>query len=180
MTTTEQMQQQVQGQPMRQIRIEKVTVNMGVGQAGDELKKAATILQKITNMKPVECLCKVKQPTWGIREGLPIGVKVTLRGQGAEEFLKKAFYAKENHLKESNFDLQGNFGFGIKEYIELPGTKYDPTVGIRGFDVLVTLSRPGYRIKRRKLLKRSVPKTHALKKEEAIEFIRKKFGVEVA
>ncbi|MCX8158565.1 MAG: 50S ribosomal protein L5 [Candidatus Diapherotrites archaeon] len=164
---------------MREIRIQKVTVNMGVGESGEALDRAAVIMQQITGRKPIKTKCKVKQPTWGIREGLEIGLKVTLRKKAAEEFLKRALIAKQNILNKKNFDKFGNFGFGIKEHIELPGIKYDPKLGIRGFDVLVTLERPGYRIKNRKIKKAKIGKNQKITKEEAIEFMKKKFGVEI-
>ncbi|HZX34767.1 MAG TPA: 50S ribosomal protein L5 [archaeon] len=165
--------------PMRNIRIEKVTVNMGVGQTGDELKKASAILQTVTGAKPVLTKCKVKQPAWGLRLGLTIGAKVTLRGEKAEKFLREAFTAKGNKLKGKSFDRRGNFGFGIKEHIDLPKIKYDPVLGIRGMDVLVTLERPGYRVKKRKLEKVSPAKSHIIRSDEAIDFVKQRFGVEV-
>lgn len=164
---------------MRTIRIEKVTVNMGVGQTGEELRRAGDILKKITGMNPVQTQCKVKIPTWGIREGLPIGVKVTLRKTGAETFLKTALQAKENILLKRNFDKNGNFGFGIKEYIDLPGIKYDPKMGIRGFDVLVTLERPGFRVKRRAMRPANIGEAHKISKDEAQAFVSKKFGTNI-
>lgn len=164
---------------MKLVRVEKATVNMGVGQAGDELKKAQQILEKITGMKSIQTLCKVKQPLWDIRPGLPIGCKVTLRGKNAIDFLKTALSAKGNVLNSKNFDRVGNFGFGIKEYIDLPGTKYDPKLGIRGFDVLVSLERRGYRVKRRKIRSASIGKKHVISKIEAIDFVKATFGVEV-
>lgn len=164
---------------MRTIRIEKVTVNMGVGQTGEELRRAGDILKKITGMNPVQTQCKVKIPTWGIREGLPIGVKVTLRKIGAETFLKTALQAKENTLLKRNFDKNGNFGFGIKEYIDLPGIKYDPKMGIRGFDVLVTLERPGFRVKRRAMRPANIGEAHKISKDEAQAFVSKKFGTNI-
>ncbi len=163
---------------MQKTRIEKVTVNMGVGQAGEELKKAVEILKMITGSKPAETKCKIKQPTWGIRENLPIGAKATLRGKKAREFLEKAFTAKEKRIKADSFDQRGNFGFGVKEYIEMPGAKYDPKVGIRGFDVLVTLEKPGYRVKKRRNRKK-LGKKHVVTKQEAQEFIQMEFGVEL-
>ena len=169
----------MQENKMQQIRVEKVTLNIGVGQAGEELKKAEEILRRITNSKPVQTICKVKQPTWGIREGLPIGAKVTLRGAKAMEFLKNALNAKDRQLKASSFDSLGNFGFGVKEYIDLSGVKYDPKLGMKVFDVLVTLEKPGYRVKKRKKQKRKIPKKHLIRKEEAIEFLKQAFGVEV-
>jgi large subunit ribosomal protein L5 len=165
--------------PMKEIRIASVTVNMGVGQAGDELKRAQTIMEKVTGTKSVQTKCKVKQPNWGLRPGLPIGCKTTLRKKAAEAFLKTALGAKGNAINERSFDNQGNFGFGIHEYIDMPGIKYDPKLGIRGFDVLVSLERRGYRIKRRKLYKASVAKKHIISKQDAIDFLQKKFNVEI-
>ncbi len=164
---------------MKQVRVEKVTINMGVGQAGDELKKAEEILKRLTDRKPVQTVSVSKIPTWGLREGLPIGVKVTLRGKPAIQFLEKAFHAKDKKLKASSIDKWGNFGFGIKEYIDLPGAKYDPKLGIKGFDVLVTLEKPGYRVKRRKLKQSKVGKKHIISKEETTAFVQQQFGVEV-
>jgi len=164
---------------MNEALIDKVTVNMGVGQPGEELEKAIEILQLITGAKPVKTKAKIKQPGWGIREGLTIGAKVTLRKEKAKDFLKRALEAKEKKLNEKNFDRSGNFGFGIREYIDLPGIKYDPSKGIRGFDVLVTLKKPGYRIKIRKINKKKIPARHRVTKEDAIEFMKKNFGVEI-
>jgi len=165
---------------VKDIKVGKITVNMGVGESGEELKKAIKILKKITGKKPIQTLCKVKAPTLNIRPGLPIGAKVTLRGTDAVEFLKQAFLAKENMLAGKNFDRNGNFGFGIKEYIDLPNIKYEPELGIKGFDVLVSLERAGYRIKKRKIGKKKVGRKHCVSREEAIEFITEKFGVEIA
>lgn len=166
--------------PMREIRIEKVVLNMGVGQTGEELNKAQKILEKITERKTIQTKCKVKAPTWGIREGLTIGAKVTLRKEKAAEVLKRALTAKDNRLSQKNFDRNGNFGFGVKEYIDLPGVKYDANLGIRGFDVLVSLERKGYRLKRRKDKQKKIGKKHRVTKEEAIEFMKKEFGVELS
>ena len=164
---------------MREIKVEKVTVNMGIGQSGEEMKRAQNIIEKITDSKAVQTKCKVKQPKWEIRPGLPIGLKTVLRNGKAIDFLKRALDAKDNQLSKKNFDLHGNFGFGIHEYIDLPGVKYDPTLGIRGLDVLVTLERPGYRIKKRKQKRKKVGKNQLVNKEEAIGFVQKQFGVEV-
>jgi len=164
---------------MQKIMVEKVTVNMGVGPNQDDMKAAQKIIEKITGKKAVQTKCKIKQPKWNIRPGLPIGLKVTLRGKDAEEFLKRALSAKDNALSSRNFDNHGNFGFGIHEYIDLPGIRYDPRLGVRGFDVLVTLKRPGYRIKRRKRKQASIGKNHMIRKDSAIEFVKERFGVEI-
>jgi large subunit ribosomal protein L5 len=163
---------------MRAIKVAKVTVNMGVGPDADAMKVGRKIIEKITGSKAVQTKCKVRQPKWGIRPGLPIGLKVTLRNGSAEDFLKRALAAKSNQLGSKCVDSQGNFGFGIKEYIDLPGVKYDPTLGVRGFDVLVTLERPGYRVKRRKVQNCKVGKKHVISRQDAVGFIKEKFGVE--
>lgn len=163
---------------MREIRIAKVTVNMGIGPEQGEMKTGQKIIEKITGSKAIQTKCKVRQPKWGIRPGLPIGLKVTLRNDKAEEFLQRALAAKGNTLPKKCFDNQGNFGFGVHEYIDLPGVKYDPSLGVRGFDVLITLERPGFRIKRRKEQSKKVGKSHAIAKDEAKQFIQKKFEVE--
>ncbi|MDO8624675.1 MAG: 50S ribosomal protein L5 [Candidatus Diapherotrites archaeon] len=164
---------------MREIFVSKVTVNMGVGAPGDALKGAQTILESITGGKGVQTVATVRLPTWNIRPGLPIGVKTTLRGEQAAVFLKRALLAKGNALKNRNFDRVGNFGFGIKEHIDLAGVKYDPKLGIRGFDVLVTLERAGYRVSKRKLSKTRVGAHHVILRAEGIAFVEKTFGVKV-
>lgn len=171
---------QALGSTMKKIRIEKVTVNMGVGKPGKELENALTVLERITGAKPVKTVAKIKQPKWDIRPGLEIGAKVTLRKEKAVSFLKKALAAKDNTLKESQFDRTGNFAFGIPEYIDIPGTKYDPRLGIIGMDVVVTLERPGYRVKKRKIKQARLARNHAVSKPEAVEFAKKEFGVHVA
>jgi large subunit ribosomal protein L5 len=85
----------------------------------------------------------------------------------------------EKTLQERNFDDKGNFAFGIKEHIDLPGVKYDPKVGILGMDVAVTLERCGYRIKRRKREKRPIHHRDYIPKEEAISFVKETYGVSV-
>ena len=163
---------------MREIRIEKLTLNIGVGEAGDKLENAFNLMKRITNRKPVKTYAKKRVPNWNIRPGLPIGVKVTLRGKEAEELLKRLFKAVDK-IKMSQFDNDGNLSFGIKEYIHIPGVKYDPHIGIYGMDVCVTLERPGYRVKRRRYLNRKIGKKHKITKEEAAKFFEEKFGVKV-
>ena len=164
--------------PMHEVLIEKVVVNMGVGGEPEEMKKAGQIIQIVTGKKPIQTLCKVRAPEMGLRPGLPIGLKVTLRGTLAAEFLKKAFVAKEAKLLARNFDREGNFGFGISEYINMPGAKYDPKLGIKGFDVLVALKKRGYRVKIRKIRPSPVGRKQRVSPEEAMNFV-KGMGVEV-
>ena len=164
---------------MQNIRIEKLTLNIGVGQAGDKLEKATILLNKLTNKKPVQAVSKKRIPTWGVRPGLAIGAKVTLRGKEAGEMLSRLLKAVEYKLKESSFDKEGNFSFGIKEYIDIPQIDYIVEVGIIGLEASVTLERPGFRVKKRKYEKKNLPKKHRITKEEAINYIQTNFKAQI-
>ncbi len=163
--------------PMRKIRIEKITLNIGCGEAGEKLENAKKILEILTNKKVVITRTH-KRTTFGTAKGRPIGCKVTLRGKDAEDFLKKALEAVDKTLPKTVFDSQGNFSFGIKEYIDIPGTRYDPDIGMFGLDVCVTLERPGYRVKRKKL-SHKIGKKHRIKPEEAMEWLANTYGVKI-
>lgn len=165
--------------PCRRIRIEKVTLNIGAGRDVNKLENGMILLERITGRKPIKTITKKRIPSWDLRPGLPIGCKVTLRGKYAEEILKKLLKAVGNKLKEKSFDNLGNISFGIAEYIDIPGMKYDPKIGILGLDVCITLERIGYRIRRRKYLRRKINKRIAISKEEAIQFMKNKFNVEI-
>jgi large subunit ribosomal protein L5 len=110
---------------------------------------------------------------------MPIGCKVTLRGEGAEGFLKRALWIRENRIAVYSFDTRGNLSFGITDYTDFEGMKYDPQIGIFGMDVSVSITRPGHRIVRRRIMKRKIPRDHVMSKEEAMKFMREKFDVEV-
>jgi large subunit ribosomal protein L5 len=164
---------------MRTIKIEKITLNIGTGEPGDKLEKAVKLLRNITGETPVKTTTQKRIPTWKVRPGLTIGTKVTLRGEKAQKMLKRLLMAKNNRLKEGNFDNNGNFAFGIKEYLDIPDSKYDADIGIIGLEVAITLERPGFRIKRRMIKSKPIPKRHKITKQEAIEFAKKSFGIEV-
>ena len=164
---------------MLEPRIEKVVVHVGVGESGQRLVNAETILKTITHQTPVRSIAKKTLPNFGIKKREPIGAKLTLRGKAAEEFLVTALKAAGGSLKKSQFDLQGNFSFGIEEHTDFPGMRYDPEIGIFGMDVSVALKRPGYRISRRRIAQKKIPGRQRLGKDDTIEFVQKKFGVEI-
>lgn len=163
---------------MKEIRLEKVKLNMSTGEPGPELEKAKKLLETISGKKVVKTRTH-KRSTFGVAQGRQIGVTTTLRGQEARGILARLLAAVENKLNASCFDSSGNFSFGIAEYIDIPEVNYDPDIGIMGFDICVTLERPGYRVKKRRLNKNRVGKTHLIKPEESIEWVKKEFGVEV-
>lgn len=165
--------------PMREIRIEKVVVNVGVGEAGDRLLKAQRVLELLTGQKAVPTLSKRTNRDWGIRHGMPIGAKVTLRGDRAEAFLRRALWARNHLLPRWNFDSEGNFSFGIADYTDFKEMKYDPEIGIFGMDVNVVLRRPGGRVARRRIRRGRIPTAHRTTPTETIAFVKERFNVEV-
>lgn len=164
---------------MRTIRIEKLTLNIGAGKEQTKLEKGVSLLKNITGIEPVKTFTNKRIPTWGLRPGLPIGCKITLRGKSAKELLVRLLSARDNQLAEKQFDPEGNLAFGIPEYIDIAGVKYDPKIGMAGLEVCISLGRPGFRIKRRRIKRTKVPKKHRVTKEEAIEFMKKEFGINV-
>ena len=164
---------------MKNIRIEKVTLNIGAGKDQTRLEKGIVLLNSIANATPVRTITSKRIQEWGLRPGLPIGCKLTLRKEKAIKILPRLLDAIENNLNEKQFDNNGNIAFGIHEYIEIPGVKYDLKIGIMGLEVCVTLERPGFRIKRRRLLARKIPTRHRISKQEAIDFMSKQFNIKV-
>ncbi len=165
--------------PIREPRIAKITVNIGVGEAGEKLKKAESVLQGVTGQKPVQTLSKSTIKDWGIRKLMPLGCKVTLRNKTAEKFLIAAFKIRENRLAAYSIDDQGNFSFGIPDHTLFEGQKYDPNVGIFGMDICVSMKRAGYRIKDRRVNRRKIPSRNAIPVEDTAKFLVDKFKVEV-
>ena len=165
--------------PMRKPRIEKVVVNLNVGKSGEPLEKANKVLQEISGQTPVKKKAKKTIRDFGIREGESIAVVVTLRKQAGVDFLKKVLPIVDNKVSKRSFDDRGNFAFGLKEHIEIPGVKYDPEIGIFGMDICVTINRPGQRIKIRKRQSKAIGPKHLLTPEESIVFVKQTLGVEI-
>ncbi|AIZ56823.1 50S ribosomal protein L5 [Candidatus Methanoplasma termitum] len=164
---------------MRDIHIEKVTVNIGVGEAGERLAKAQKVLEMVTGQKSVQTISKAVNRDLGIRVGMPLGCKVTLRGDAANNFLERALPIRERKIYEYSFDKEGNMSFGISDYTDFEGMKYDPEIGIFGMDVNVVLRRTGNRITQRALLRRKIPKHHRVQRDEAIQYMKENYEIEV-
>ena len=164
---------------MREVIVDKVTLNIGVGTAGQELENAKGLLERLSGAKAVPTHAKVRNPVFRIKKGDIIGTKATLRGPSAIEFVTKALKVKAFTLPSRSFDKEGNFSFGVPEYIEFPGAKYDAQIGMLGFDVCVTLRRRGFRVCKRRRAKARVSRSHRLKQEDGIEFAKGAFGIKV-
>ena len=159
---------------MREIKIEKVVLS--VGGLAEELEKGFKLLELLTGKKAAKTRSKKRIPTLGIRPNLEVGAVVTLR-RDFEDILKRFLVTIDNSLKKKQIS-ENNFSFGIKEYIEIPGSEYEREIGIRGFDVTVVFKRSGRRVKLRKIKKGKIPKRQAITREEIIKFMEEKFNTE--
>jgi len=165
--------------PMTKVNIEKITVNIGVGEAGEKLSKAESVLKSITGQKPVQTLSQTTNKDWGLRKRMPIGCKVTLRGKRATDFLVEALKTRENKIADYAFDDQGNISFGIPDHTLFASQKYNPDIGIFGMDICITMKKPGYRVKRRRIDRRPIHHKHQVNAEETMQFFQDQFKVEV-
>ncbi|MCP4762805.1 MAG: 50S ribosomal protein L5 [archaeon] len=177
--TVEDYSKDWKSNPFRKPKIEKVVVNIAVGQAGEELNKASKVLEILTQRKPVALKAKKSVKEWNVRQGQSIAVKVTLRGNEGVAFLKKVLFVTDNRILKKSFDNFGNFSMGIDEHIKLPKVKYIPELGIIGFDVAVRIARPGLRVKVRRKQRSKIPKHHYVSKKEAIFFMEQELKVEI-
>lgn len=164
---------------MRRISVGKVVINIGVGRSGEPVERAKHGLEDLTGKTPTVTTAKKNLRDFGIHQGEPIGAMVTLRRNDATDFLKRCLEAKGNKMNISSFDDYGNISMGIREHIDIPGTKYNPDIGIFGMNVCVSLVRPGYRISKRRGKSR-IGKVHRISKEGAIEYFTNGFGVEIS
>ena len=165
--------------PMKKITLDKVVLNMGIGKSGDIIQVAKRALEQISGKKPSTRNARETQRDWGVRKGEPIGVAVTIRGEDAVVLLKRLLEAKGNSINGKSFDNFGNFSFGINEHIDIPGVKYEPSIGILGLGISIALTRPGYGIRKRSKHKASVGKSHIITNQEAKDYLAKEYGVTI-
>jgi len=161
---------------MQEIEIDKVVLSCGA--VGDELEKSVKLLKLVSGMKPLKTKSKKRIPSLGVRPGLELGCKVTLRGEKAEEILRKLLEVIDNQIAEEQIGSEG-FSFGIKEYIEIPGIEYQRDIGIKGFNVSVAFRRKGKRIEFKKAKKGKIPKRQRVTREEIIIFMKKNFNIKL-
>ncbi len=133
--------------PMEVPKVEKITINMGVGEGSQDKKKVATAaaeMELIAGQKPVITRAKNSIATFKLREGMPIGCKVTLRRERMYEFLDRLVTIAMPRIRDfrglnpKSFDGRGNFAMGLKEQIIFPEIAYDDIDVVRGMDIIVT------------------------------------------
>ena len=127
-------------------KLDKIVINVGCGEARENSKVVDAIindLQIITGQKPVICRAKKSVANFKLREGMPIGVKVTLRGDRMYEFLERFFnlalprVRDFRGIKPNSFDGRGNYAMGIKEQLIFPEIEYDKIDAVRGMDIIM-------------------------------------------
>ncbi len=125
-------------------KLDKIVINVGAGEAKENAKAIDAIsgdLMKITGQKPVVCRAKKSVANFKLREGMPIGVKVTLRGDRMYEFLDRLFNAALPRVRDfrginpNSFDGRGNYSMGIREQLIFPEIDYDKVDKVRGMDI---------------------------------------------
>jgi large subunit ribosomal protein L5 len=130
-------------------KLEKITLNMGVGEASQDKKKVQTAAEEmalIAGQKPVITIAKKSIAQFKLREGMPIGCKVTLRRERMYEFLDRLVTVAMPRIRDfrglnaKSFDGRGNYAMGLKEQIVFPEISYDKIDKVRGMDIIVTTS----------------------------------------
>ena len=125
-------------------KLDKIVINVGAGEAKDNAKVIDSIsadIAKITGQKPVVCKAKKSVANFKLREGMPIGVKVTLRGEKMWEFMDRLFNIALPRVRDfrginpNAFDGRGNYSLGVKEQLIFPEIEYDKIDKVRGMDV---------------------------------------------
>lgn len=168
--------QQIQKKSTPKVKIEKVVLN--IGGLDDKLQKGEKLLKLISGMKPVKTKSRKRIPAFGVRPGLEIGCKVTIRKKDHSQLLKRLFAAINNTIREKQ--IHDNYvSFGIHEYIEIPGIEYQRDIGIMGFDITIVFTKPGKRVTLKKIKKGKFPKRQNVTKEEIIDYLKNNYNLEI-
>lgn len=167
------------GNVMRGIRIRKLVVNIGTSSDEQMRANAKRLIEMITGRKPMDEVARHRIPPFKITKGQKIGAFVTVRGNDATGLARRLLDAVDDTVKKSSI-TDNSVSFGIKEYIDISGVKYDPKIGMMGMNVNLSFMRSGLRVTLRKRAASEVPKSHrGIPSEEIAEYMEKNLGVKV-
>jgi len=159
---------------MRAPKISKVVLSAGA--TGADLQKAHKLLEILSGGKAqiIKAGPKRRIPELGVKPGLELGARVTLRGKKALELLRRLLGAVENNIPSKNI-TENHFSFGIDEYIDIPDMEYVREIGIRGFNTTVVFERAGLRVKKKKIKQGRLPKRQNVTSEEIMKYMEGQF-----
>jgi large subunit ribosomal protein L5 len=177
----EQKTQQVQVQKhnrMREPILDKLVINIGSGGEEKTFNNAKSLLELITKRQPAPTYSKKRNPAFKISKGQKIGAFVTVRGSEIEPLAKRLLDSVDNKLRESAV-TNNSLSFGIREYIDISGVKYDPKIGMLGMNVNLSFKRKGERVALRKRKTAEIPDRHRIvTRDEIREYVKNRFKVE--
>jgi len=163
--------------PMRDISISKVVINVGIGNNDKVQPDAKRLLNLITGRNAADSLSKRRNPAFKITKNQKIGAFVTLRGELARKTLTRLLDAVDNKINEQAI-TDNSVSFGIREYIDISGLKYDPKIGMMGMNINVSFRRKGMRVSLRKRQRSEVPPSHRdISAEEVTEYMKREFKI---
>ncbi len=162
---------------MRRVYIDKLMINIGTGSDEKVQENAKKLIKLVTGRKAADGLSKKRNPSFKITRGSKIAAFVTIRGNDAAMLAKKLIGAVDNNIKDSSI-RSNTLSFGIREYIDIDGIKYDPGIGMLGMNVNIAFKRKGYRVCTRKWKNSEIPKAHKdVSADEIKEYLAREFKV---
>lgn len=165
--------------PMQNIFIDKVVLNIGIGSNEEMYQNARLLLEKLTSHKPIKSVSKKRLPEFKIRKGQVIGSMVTLRNKEALDMLKRSIDANDGIIRYSSIS-NNSLSFGVKEYIYFSGVKYDPKIGMLGLNINASFTRKGRRVELRRRKETKVGAKHKkIANDEIASYLEKNFGATI-
>ncbi len=163
---------------MRQPFISKIILSAGA--TGPDLVKAKKLLEILSkkNVQIIKAGPKRRIPELGVKPGLELGTRVTLRGEEAIALLMRLLGAVENKIALKHI-AENHFSFGIHEYIDIPDMEYVREIGIRGFNVTVVFERHGVRVKHKKIKRGTLPQKQNIPPQEIINYMEERFKTKI-